>query len=207
MIEKLTKLAQNIKDTQLRNKVLEYLKNPSLSNKDFKKYPQWDIEKARTPFSVGNVGTAERDVLNHTIAVTEMCMKMSDIAESIYGAKVNRDQLIAAAIIHDIMKVFEWKMGVESIEHTGILLDHTMLGVAELYRRDFPEQVIHMVASHFGEGGSTPPRNIEAIILHYVDSMLSIIEFYTSGVKPAQQQSQFIVLDEETLKKLQGKEG
>lgn len=205
-MEKLVKLAQNIKDAQLRGKVLDYLKNPSLSNKDFKKYPQWDMENIRTPFSVGNIGTSERDVLNHTIAVTELSMKMADIVESIYGTKVNRDHLIAAALIHDVMKIFEWKKGAESVEPTGILLDHTMLGVAELYRRDFPEQVIHIVASHFGEGGSTPPRNIEALMFHYVDSMLSIVEFYSYGVKPVQPQPQFIVMDEETLKKLQGKE-
>lgn len=205
-MEKLVKLAQNIKDATLRNKVLDYLKNPSLSNKDFKKYPQWDMENIRTPFSVGNIGMAERDVLNHTIAVTELSMKMADIVEGVYGTKVNRDHLIAAALIHDVMKIFEWKQGVESIEPTGILLDHTMLGVAELYKRDFPEQVIHIVASHFGEGGSTPPRNIEAMMFHYVDSMMSIVEFYSYGVKPVQQQPQFIVMDEETLKKLQGKE-
>jgi 7,8-dihydroneopterin 2',3'-cyclic phosphate phosphodiesterase len=81
-----------------------------------------------------------------------------------------------------------------------------MLGVAELYRREFPEQVIHIVASHFGESGPTPPRTIEALILHYVDNILSIIESYVVGIKPIQQPTQFIVLDEETFKKLQGKE-
>lgn len=205
-MDKLIKLAQNIKDTQLRNKVIDYLKNPSLSHKDFKKYPQWKIEDARTPFTVGNVGTTERDVLKHTIAVTEMSIKMADIMENIYGVKINRDYLIAAALIHDVMKVFEWKKEGENIESTGILLDHTMLGVAELYKRDFPEQVIHIVASHFGEGGSTPPRNIEALMFHYIDNTLSITEFYINGIKQPQVPSQFIVLDEETMKKLQDKE-
>ncbi len=206
MVERLTKLAENIKDSSLKKKVIDYLRNPALSHKDFKKYPQGKIAETKTPFSIGGIGTTERDVLNHTVAVVEMCMKLADVAESVYGAKVNRDYLIAGAIVHDIMKIFEWKKEGENVEHTGIMLDHSMLGVAELYRRDFPEQVIHMVASHFGEGGPTPPRNLEALILHYVDNMLSIIEFYTYGVKPAQSPTQFIVLDEDTLKKLQGQQ-
>ncbi len=205
-MEKLIKLAQGIKDVQLRNKVIEYLKSPSLSSKEFKKYPAWNLEDVKTPFSIGGMGTAERDVLNHTMAVAEMCMKMVDVVENTFGAKINRDHLLAAAIIHDVMKVFEWKKGANGAEPTGILLDHTMLGVAELYKRDFPEHVIHMVASHFGEGGSTPPRNIEALVLHYVDNMLSIVEFYAYGVKTPQPQQQFIVLDEDTLRKLQGEE-
>ncbi len=203
MVEKLIELAKNIKDTALRKKVVDYLKNPSLSHKDFKKYPQGKIEETKTPFSIGNVGTTERDVLKHTIGVTELCMKVADIVENIHGSKVDRDSLIAGALVHDVAKIFEWKKEGENVGHTGILLDHSMLGTAELYTRGFPEKVIHLVASHFGEGGPTPPRNIEAIILHYVDNMLSITEFYVNGAKPAQPQSQFIVLDEETLKKLQ----
>jgi len=206
MAEKLVKLAENIKDTALRKKVVDYLKNPALSHKDFKKYPQGKLEETKTPFTIGNIGTAERDVINHTIAVTELAIKVADLVENIYGTKVNRDYLIAAALIHDVMKIFEWKKEGENIEHTGILLDHSMLGVAELYKREFPDQVIHIVATHFGEGGPTPPRNIEALLLHYIDNMLSIVEFYTHGVKPAQVPAQFLVLDEETLKKLQGKE-
>jgi 7,8-dihydroneopterin 2',3'-cyclic phosphate phosphodiesterase len=206
MVEKLIKLAQNIKDDSLRNKVINYLKDPSLSHKEFKKYPQGKIEEVKTPFTIGHIGTSERDVLNHTISVTEVCIKIADLIENIYGVKINRDYLIAGALIHDVMKIFEWKKENDSIEHTGILLDHSMLGVAELYRREFPEQVIHIVASHFGEAGPTPPRTIEALILHYVDNMLSIIESYVVGIKPIQQPTQFIVLDEETFKKLQGKE-
>jgi 7,8-dihydroneopterin 2',3'-cyclic phosphate phosphodiesterase len=206
MVDKLIKLAQNIKDVSLRNKVIEYLKNPSLSHKDFKKYPQWKIDEAKTPFTISNLGTTERDIVNHTVALAELAMKTAEVVENNYGTKVNKDYLLAGVLIHDVMKIFEWKKDGDNIVHTGILLDHSMLGVAELYKREFPEQVIHMVASHFGEGGSTPPRSIEALILHYLDSTLSIIETYAYGIKPIQSPTQYILLDEDTLNKLQGKE-
>jgi len=211
-MDKLIKLAQKIKDEKLRKMVVDFLKNPSLSNKHFKKYPRMKIEEAATFFSIGGSSgtTVERDVLNHTIAVTELCERAADVLEKSYGLPLNRDYLIAAAILHDILKIFEWKRPPgagggqgQNLEHTGIMLDHTMLGVAELYSRGFPEDLIHIIAAHFGESGPTPPRNFEALVLHHIDNMLSIIEFrMLAPAAQAQQAVQMIFLDEESLKKL-----
>ena len=49
-MQKLIELAQKIKDVELRKKVVEFLKDVSLSNRDFEKYPKMDIEEARTLF-------------------------------------------------------------------------------------------------------------------------------------------------------------
>jgi hypothetical protein len=76
-----------------------------------------------------------------------------------------------------------------------------MLAVAEFYYRGFPENVIHIIASHFGETGPTPPRNYEALILHYVDTLLSLTEFHLYGAKQ-QNPMQLLVLDEEMIKKM-----
>jgi len=202
IMEQLIELANQIKDNELRKKVIDYLKNPSLSHKDFKKYPHTTIEKVKTPFSTGG-GTAIRDVLNHTIAVTESCIKTAEIAEKNFDLKINKDHLIAGALLHDVMKVFEWKLDKDGDpEPTGILLDHSFLGVAELYHRGFPERVIHMVASHFGEHGPTPPRNFEALILHQIDSMMAMVEFHQNRAGAHDMHMPVIVLDEDTIKKL-----
>ncbi len=203
-MDRIIELANQIKDNGLRKKVVDFLKNPSLSHRDFKKYPKEDIKRAKTPFTVGNIGTAQRDVLKHTISVTELCIKTAEVAEKNYGLKINKDHLIAGAILHDMMKLFEWKLDSDGDpEHTGILLDHSFLGAAELYFRDFPERVIHIVASHFGEHGPTPPRNFEALILHHVDNMLSLVEFHHNVEGGHKGHSMpIVVLDEETVKKL-----
>jgi hypothetical protein len=78
------------------------------------------------------------------------------------------------------------------------MLDHTMLATAELYTRNFPEEVIHIVASHFGEAGPTPPRTFEALIFHHLDSLVSIIEYYDRFKKKLDHQ--IIFLNEEDLK-------
>jgi len=203
-MQKLIELAQKIKNEELRKKVVEFLKNPSLSNKDFKKYPRMKLEEARTLFAVGPAGPVEREILNHTIALVDLCIKTAETMEKVYGIPINKDNLIAAAILHDLMHLYEYKKGKEGIEHTGMMLDHTMLAVAEYYHRDFPEDVIHIIAAHAGEQGTTTPRNFEALIFHHLDNMLSLVEFHAYGAKQSQQPMQLLVLDEETIKKIAG---
>ncbi len=206
-MDRLLELAGQIKDNELRRKVVDFLKNPTPSHKEFQKYPKGDLKMAKTPFTVSNVGTVQRDVFHHTVAVTELCIQAAEIVGKNFGIKLNKDHLIAGAILHDMMKLFEWKLDSDGDpEHTGVLLDHSFLGVSELYHRGFPEHVIHMVASHFGEHGPTPPRNFEALILHYIDSLLSLTESYHYAMnKPKIPNFPFVVLDEEIVKKLREK--
>jgi len=206
-MKQLIELAQSINDEELRKKVVEFLKDPKLSNKEFKKYPRMKIEEAATMFTVGGPSgssSVERDVLNHTITLTNLCINTAKELEKNYGVALNKDYLIAAALLHDIGKIFEWKRSGQNLEHTGIMLDHTMLGTSELYARGFPEGVIHIVAAHFGENGPTPPRNLEAMIMHHIDNMISLAEFHIYSGKKEEMPMQLLLLDEETLKKMAG---
>jgi len=174
-IEVFIQMAELIEDKELREKVIALIRDTKLSNPKFKKYTREELEKVRTPFVVGNVAV-EREIVVHTVAVVNMCLGLAAAIEQSYGIPVKRDILLAGAIVHDLMKAFEWKDG----KHTGILLDHSVLGAAELYVRGFPEEVIHLVASHAGEKSTTPPRTLEALILHYADELASMIEFHLS---------------------------
>jgi len=170
-IERLIELANQIENEELRKKTIEILKDIKLTNQHFKKLVREDPEKVRTPFSINDV-VVLRDLINHTITVTEVCMKIAETVEKNYGVKVNKDVLIAGSLLHDIMKVYEFKDG----KPTGILLDHSALALAELYKMDFPEEVLHLVISHAAPS-TNPPRTLEALILHYVDTLLALIEF------------------------------
>lgn len=205
-MKKLIELTKKIKDEELQKKVASFLKNPKLSNKDFEKYPMMSVEEGRTVFSISSATPPiERDILNHTIALVHLCEKTAKTIKSVYGIPVNEDSLIAAAILHDIMHLFEYKKSeTEGVTHSGVMLDHTMLAVAELYHRNFPEDVIHIIASHFGEGGPTPPRSFEALILHHLDTMLAITEYHLYAKTQPQQQIPILFLDEESIKRLGG---
>ena len=203
-MKKLIEVSEKIRDKKLRKMIVDFLRDLNLSNKDFSKYPKMKIEDASSVFTVGGptgASSAERDVLNHTLSLVELCETTADVFEKAYGLTLNRDNLIAAAILHDLMKVFEWKRGSEGLEHTGIMLDHSTLAVAELYHRGFPEDIIHIIAAHFGDSGPTPPRNFEALIFHHLDNMTSMVEFRMYGTD-VQKPVQLVLLDEESLKKL-----
>lgn len=197
----LIKLAERIEDKDLRKKVIDLLKDIKLTNPTFKKYSGEDLEKAGSYFSVGksSLGPVERDVLHHTVVLTQMVIIMTDVFEQGYGLKMDKDSLIAASLLHDIMKTFEFKRDKDGdLEPTGIMLDHLMLAVAELYARGFPEDVIHIVASHFGEEGPTPPRSFEAVTFHQLDTLTSMVEYYIRGQqKIAKQISKLVEKEKE----------
>ncbi len=170
-MEKLIELAKLIENKELREKTIEILKDIRVTHPGFQKYEREDPEKVRTPFVVNDV-IVFRDLVIHTTAVVETCIKVAELVEKNYGVVVNKDALIAGALLHDIMKVYEFKGN----KPTGMLLDHSALGLAELYKREFPEEVLHLVISHAAPS-TNPPRTLEAIILHYVDTLLALIEF------------------------------
>ncbi len=167
-IKDLCKLGQKIKDTKLRRMVISTLKNPGkLSNKEFSKYNACSFEEAPASTNFHHIYVG--GLIDHTYSVTKACISIADILEDVYKANIDYDSLIAAALLHDIGKLWKLKKENDVWEDTGIKLDHTFLWTCELYARGFPEHVIHIVASHFGDNGPTPPMTIEAMILHAVD--------------------------------------
>lgn len=197
-MKRLLKLAEQIENKELRKGVVEFLKDSRLSSKDFQKYSKERLENAGSVFNVSSsvFGPMERDIINHTVALTELCIKAVHTFKKNYDLDLNKDALIAASIVHDLMKAFEYKRdGEGDLVPSGIMLDHSMLGVAELYSRDFPEDVVHIVASHYGESGPTPPRSFEAVIFHHLDSLASVVEYYVQSKKELEKRA------EEELKK------
>lgn len=166
-MKRLLKLAEKIKDKELREKVIDVLKNPYLTNKKLDEYPRADVEKM--PASLNFHHVYEGGHIDHTYAVTLLCIRIAETLKEVYSTEIDMDTLIAAALVHDFGKA--WTMIKDKgWQSTGLTIDHTMLGVAELYARNFPEKVIHAVAAHFGPNGPTPPQTIEAVILHFADN-------------------------------------
>ena len=118
-------------------------------------------------------------LLEHTVAVAELC---DHIAQQY--ARVDRDLLITAAILHDVGKVKELTYE-RSIDYSdaGRFLGHVILGVTLVTERaaqlpDFPEtklqQLLHAIVSHHGElewGSPKRPKTLEALIIHHVDNL------------------------------------
>jgi 3'-5' exoribonuclease len=143
----------------------------------------------------------------HTLSLAKLC----DLLAAHYK-QLNRDLLIAGALLHDIGKIeeLETKTGIDySIE--GRLLGHITIGALFVEKsveqiEGFPEelrrQLLHLILSHQGEGtmGSpVKPMTPEALALHYaddLDSKLNAVERIRANTPEGQPFSDYIKLME-----------
>lgn len=118
-------------------------------------------------------------LLAHTLKVVQICEKAASMYEL-----VNRDLLIAGALLHDIGKIHAYSAkGFLDYTDEGRLVGHIVSGDELVDRKiqmieDFPPnlalQLKHLILSHQGElefASPVVPKTIEAIILHYADEM------------------------------------
>ncbi|HDD46561.1 MAG TPA: HDIG domain-containing protein [Candidatus Aenigmarchaeota archaeon] len=171
-MKELLELAKHIKNKELREMVENFIKKPELTNKKFK-YKASKLELV--PASINWHHSEDSGLIEHTKSVTKMCIAVADVIENVYNIYIDRDSLVAAAILHDMGKLWEIKRKDNTWVGSNISLDHTFLITSELYARNFPESVIHIIASHFGTEGPTPPQTIEAFILHYIDTLDAVV--------------------------------
>ncbi len=118
-------------------------------------------------------------LLEHTASVVGLCRLLAE-----YYPALDRDLLLAAAILHDVGKVREltWER-VFDYTDAGRLLGHITLGAILVEERiraiaDFPEalaqRLLHCILSHHGElewGSPRRPKTLEALVLHYAEDL------------------------------------
>ncbi|MBR9682265.1 MAG: HD domain-containing protein [Candidatus Aenigmarchaeota archaeon] len=196
-MKRLIELANKIKDEKLRKQTIEILKNPKISNKSMK-YPAADYSK--TPaWPVGAHHDYEGGLIDHTCSVTKNAIDIANNLKKTYKAKINLDHLIAGALLHDIMKIFLMKKKGKTWDFTGCILDHADFSGCELYARDFPEEVVHIVIAHGGEMGYTAatPRTIEATLVSHCDMIDSSMESMINEKSELDQLKMMFMMPEE----------
>jgi len=118
-------------------------------------------------------------LLEHTLSMVSLAEKVAGH----YGG-IDRDLLIAGALLHDIGKTkeFEYQFRIDYTTR-GRLLNHIVIGIEMVDEKlsgikDFPEDQMvmlkHMILSHHGMrefGSPEPPKTIEAVILNYIDEI------------------------------------
>ena len=119
-------------------------------------------------------------LLEHTISVTRLCETLA----AHYGGGIDRDLLVAGALVHDIGKISEIETAVGfPYSDEGKLLGHILIGldIVRAEAANVPELdprrlllLLHLVASHQGRyewQSPREPRTLEALILHYADDL------------------------------------
>ncbi len=169
MNARLKRLVTLIKDKNLRAKVAELLENPS-TKIDGTVYSGLPVETS--PAGLSRHHCYRGGFIEHVVATVEIALTLCDVVKKVYGGKVNRDLVLAGVLLHDIFKPLTYQTAGQGYSTTtlGERLDHLTLITAELIRKDFPLDLIHIVCSHHGgQAGPMWPRTVEALICHLAD--------------------------------------
>ncbi|ABR55140.1 metal dependent phosphohydrolase [Methanococcus vannielii SB] len=168
-MNKLILLARKIENEILREKVISFIENPASTHSEIK---ESGISIKNSPASIKRHHKYEGGLIEHTASVVTLSLKIAEALRETYGIIPDSDLLISGAILHDLMKPQNYQTNNEKFDHVSDSnLEHLTLCVSELYKRDFPLNVIKVVASHHGEHGPVSPDSIEAWIIHYADNI------------------------------------
>ena len=168
MLEEIEALIREIRDPSLKKKVSNLIRKPSV--KVSGRRVEFCIEES--PGSLSRHHSYNGGLPQHMIAVTRLALFLSDLVESVYGAEVDRDVVISASLLHDLMKPIMYSTSEDGsyvLSRLGERVDHISLVTSELMRRNFPLDVVHAVVAHHGEFGPMRPKTLEALIVHIAD--------------------------------------
>jgi 3'-5' exoribonuclease len=134
---------------------------------------------AAAPASITLHSAAVGGLLYHTIHVVKLCVRVTEL-----HPELDRDLVIAGALLHDIGKVQSFKVtsNIQATEQ-GNLVGHIILGDQELLAHiakipEFPEltasKLRHILLAHHGKkewGSPVEPMFPEALAVHEADDL------------------------------------
>jgi putative nucleotidyltransferase with HDIG domain len=105
-------------------------------------------------------------LVDHTRRITKLAWNVADAREEV----LNKDHLIAGALLHDVGKLLEYEMKNGKIVKStfGEKTRHPAAGAQLAEECGLPKEVVHIIAAHSHEG-DTMNRTPEAIIVHHCD--------------------------------------
>ena len=111
--------------------------------------------------------------IDHVRAVCGMCIACDRVLDQYHGPRrtpVNRDYLIAGALLADVGKLMEFEIvdGKPVKSDYGKHIRHPFSGVGLAFKHDLPSEVMHVIATHSKEG-TGEKRLPESIIFHHAD--------------------------------------
>jgi len=163
----LVKLVELIEDSQLKKIVLDVLEKPELTYSNTS--PVINLEESPAAPRKHHFFTG--GLLLHTTSVVKIAIALSEIIGEVYGIRINRDLVIASALLHDIYKYYQYTRddvyGGYKMREDWYLAHHYAL-VGELVMRKAPEKLIRVVSEIHGD---TPFTTIEGLIVHLADSL------------------------------------
>lgn len=144
----------------------------------------WNDSPWNDPADCPKHATHVQDVPNvtHTRSVTQLALAAAERVEQLHGVRIDRDVLVAGALLHDVSKLLESEHGPEGPRpsRTGRLLQHAVLGAGRAAAYGLPDEVLHIVVGHTHQSANVPATH-EAILVHYVDFLDSDVLLLERG--------------------------
>lgn len=137
----------------------------------------------------------------HSVSMMQLANKICDQYESMGFNIINRDLLVAGALMHDIGKIIEFDRSEQGLvtdySKKGQLMGHAVIGAEIIDRVGHSEgaeeekidALKHLVLSHHGKaelGAAMAPKCIEAELLSMIDNMDSRVEIYRENLEDIQ---------------------
>ncbi|GAC1653094.1 MAG: hypothetical protein NVS9B1_01670 [Candidatus Dormibacteraceae bacterium] len=113
-----------------------------------------------------------RPHLPHNRAVVALALAAAEVFERFHGVRVDRDTLLAAALLQDASKLIETRPGADGSELTevGRAYPHAFWAAHQALLEGLPEAVCRIVLTHTPYS-SRFPDSLEGKILYYVDQL------------------------------------
>jgi putative nucleotidyltransferase with HDIG domain len=154
-----------MKDTDLKDKVLQ------VWEKALKIREMQPTDMLRMPFTL-LIKPCPANFVEHSRGVVQVSYAAAQALQKVYGNKIpiNMEYLLAGALLHDVGKILEYieQDGEFVKSKEGKYLRHPFSGVGLAFDEGLPDEVLHMIAVHAGEGDGKW-RSPEAIIIHHAD--------------------------------------
>ncbi len=123
-------------------------------------------------------------LLEHTLSMAALALKLAD-----HYPYVDRDLLLAGALLHDAGKAIEYEVGngfefsddgrlVGHIIRAIVMAEHAA-GKLDNFPADKLRRLVHLIASHHGTtewGSPVVPKTLEAVLLHQIDLLDSRVQ-------------------------------
>lgn len=166
MITELLPEIKEIQSEELRNKVVAVWEEAMA-------FRGWTEEILKSiPFTL-LAENVQITFIEHVRTVCQMCIACDKVLSEAYGSRktpVNRDYLIAGALLADVGKLLEYEIvdGKAVKSDFGKKLRHPFSGVGLAFKHGVPPEVLHVIACHSKEGDGEK-RSPETIIFHHAD--------------------------------------
>jgi hypothetical protein len=133
----------------------------------------WDQSSWSDPAQIPTSSEISYPNLPHTQCVVTLCLSMADALEHHHGTPINRDYLIAGAVLQDASKVVEYAPGPEgkAIKSAiGRQFPHGFWCAHLAIEKGIPYEICHVMLTHSSSAAQFP-STLEGKILYFADQL------------------------------------